>query len=416
MPASKGSSGGAGRDGWTPGRSFVFLLLLLDVTVVAVWLFIYSAEYDRVQKVVGGIWVAVTTFLAAVGWKSKETSLSAFVGLLPVRLVAIAYTLLIAGALPLWVAYQFPIHRVDVTSTGVDASARWVVVVTRGTDTAHVHRGGGTWTFMARPGSHTLEARADGYRPFDESLNVRWLGLSDRVDLQGLAVEAGMLRLRFNRDMSWEVTDSTGGTTVRTGMATSPGPLLVELAPGRYMVRAQAPGTPPDSATIQVSAGDTADAVVDLRETRRMGRLTVRSDPAGMEVFIDGEQVGTTPWSGRQDAGRYVVTLRRRSPADPQYGQYARGQVRVEVSGETIHEPPIETIRLPALRIFSDGGATATYYLDRAEPGSVLGEVAGSHVFHVFPGDYAVLRRAGGAVTECGRFSLRPEQEVVVRC
>jgi hypothetical protein len=37
-------------------------------------------------------------FLAAVGWKSRETSLPALVGLLPVRFVAAAYTLLIMGA------------------------------------------------------------------------------------------------------------------------------------------------------------------------------------------------------------------------------------------------------------------------------------------------------------------------------
>lgn len=417
MSNSPGEGGATGRRAWTPGRSVVLLLLILDITVVAGWLFVYSDEYDRVAKVVGGVWGAVMVFLGAVGWKSKEgTSLPALMGLLPTRLLAAAYTLLILGALPFWVAYHFPVHRVAVAGSGVPASARWRVVVTRGGDTVHVHEGGASWTFRARPGTHTLEASVDGYLPFPESFPVRWLALSDHIDLAGLEAVAGVLRLSFDRDMTWEIFDSVGGGPVRSGAATAPGPLEVALTPGRYLVRARAPDARPDSATITLTPGDTADAEVRLRRAETLGTLTVRSDPEGAELFVDGERVGATPWSGRRAPGSHAVIVRRRSPSDPRFAQFFRGSVEVRATGETVFEPALESIPLPALRILAGAAGGATYYLDRADADHALGRVEGSAVFYVFPGTYLIVSRAGAEVTECGTVTLRPGDEEVVRC
>ena len=71
--------------GWTWTRSFLLLLLLLDLTAVAVWLAFNLDTYDRLAKVVGGLWaggMAVLTYLK-VGVR-RESTFAEFFGSRPV--------------------------------------------------------------------------------------------------------------------------------------------------------------------------------------------------------------------------------------------------------------------------------------------------------------------------------------------
>lgn len=420
MPPASETGGPTPAQGWTPWRSILLVLLTLDIVLVGVWLFMYSAEYDRVQKVVGGVWGAVVAFLGAVGvTKRQELTLAQFMGLLPVQMVTVVYTLLLFVGAPLWALYQFPVHRVEVSGQPLPGDPRWSVQVTRGDDTVHVHSGGDSWSFHTRPGPHAFEARVPGYALFTEALNVSWLALGDRLELRGLTEEPAALLLFTDQDARYAVLDPESGETVDGGSITAPGPLSIPLPPGRYLVRAEAPGFRADSVVVVLPPGGTATDTLRLPAipVATRGTLRVAPTPDGLELWLDGEPAGTTPWSRALPAGRYRVELRRVSPADEGFGRFHAEEVEVRTSAETVFAPDVPTLELARLTVVAgDASRGATFYLDRAIPASALGVVEGSAVFHVFPGERQVVWLDGGTVTRCGRVSLTPGGEATLTC
>lgn len=68
--------------------------------------------------------------------------------------------------------------------------------------------------------------------------------------------------------------------------------VLKQLEPGEYDVRAEYPGYAPLTKTVSIGKG--TSAVEEFRLSNAMGRLEVRTSPAGAQVFLDGKSFGTT--------------------------------------------------------------------------------------------------------------------------
>ena len=75
------------------------------------------------------------------------------------------------------------------------------------------------------------------------------------------------------------------------------GPIAIpSLAPGEYSVRAEMDGYGTMTRMVKISNGESARE--EFRLSNVMGRLEVRTSPAGAQVFLDGRMVGTTSSSG----------------------------------------------------------------------------------------------------------------------
>lgn len=113
------------------------------------------------------------------------------------------------------------------------------------------------------------------------------------------------------------VVDDTGFLVVRAsppeatiwlnGEELGQGYVQVEKMVGRYVVWAEAGLYHPARQPIELG---TKGARVELTLTPAWGGVRITSDPAGAEVWLDGEKVGKTPWiADRKPSGSHEVRL-----------------------------------------------------------------------------------------------------------
>lgn len=143
------------------------------------------------------------------------------------------------------------------------------------------------------------------------------------------------------------ITDQTGFLVVQTepvgatvflngvelGAASSP--IQVEKMVGRYVIVAEM-GKMYHPARQEIDL-PTSGKTVTLKLPVAYGRLTVDSEPVGADVWLEGEQVGTTPWSiERKPSGTYEIRLVK------QHYLTHKGMVVVKDGGATTHRVELE--------------------------------------------------------------------------
>ncbi|WP_437618752.1 PEGA domain-containing protein [Sorangium sp. So ce1151] len=83
----------------------------------------------------------------------------------------------------------------------------------------------------------------------------------------------------------------------------------LRVAVGTWKLRAEKEGFEPITATAEVKSGQ--KSVAELRASSRKGRLSVREKHGWvLEVEVDGQRLGVTPWEGLVDPGEHQVRLR----------------------------------------------------------------------------------------------------------
>ncbi len=152
------------------------------------------------------------------------------------------------------------------------------------------------------------------------------------------------------------------------------------LAPGRHAVGVRKPGYLPVDEVVRVRPGKTATLEVLLLPTA--GVLTVRSDPEGAEVFVNGVLAGTTPLRDWEVVPG-EVTLIVRAPGHEPYRADLRiraGEARtldlsLEPLGATPPPAAVSTELLPPPA--KDGGLPwGSWWLWAAVGAAVLGGTA----------------------------------------
>lgn len=83
-----------------------------------------------------------------------------------------------------------------------------------------------------------------------------------------------------------------------------------KLPPGQYEVVVAAPRHLPYSAAVDIEGGDRLQTLV-ARPVPAWASVTVTTEPAGAEVFVDGQSRGTAPARLELDAGSHRVELRQ---------------------------------------------------------------------------------------------------------
>jgi hypothetical protein len=367
LPKPTRSKPPASPQAWTRGRSLLLVCLVLDITLVGAWLIFYAAHYATVSKIVAGIWAAVLAALGLFKVQAKETTLSDFLGLPPVKATGVTYTALILGALPFFVLWELPVHRVQIAAPPSADSIPLRLSVLRAADTVHLHVGAlrpPGWRFFTRRGSYLLDVRPQRHEPQNRTLEVNWFSLSARVELDA-----------FQR-------------------------LAVTIDP------------PPESTIVNRGPHTTN------RPPARTGTLVVRSTPPGLRVLVDGKDRGTTPVTVSVEAGQHTLELRRRIE-NTSFGYHLARNVEVRAAERTQVADTLAPVQLATLLVLlSDAGPTgASFYLDSSDESGLLGRVSGaSGVFTVFPGERVVFKKVGNVITQCSRVTLAAQRQAEITC
>lgn len=196
---------------------------------------------------------------------------------------------------------------------------------------------------LVRPGRYRLTAEKQGYRTLDKTLVVTdessspfRFAMELRPDLLRVtSTPAAGVRISIDGDL-------VGETPLEP----------VELQPGERQIRADADRYRSFSTTVTASGGG---ASVDLTIPMEplWADVTIRSEPPAATIYLDGEEVGTTPLTLQVLEGRHVYEVRRSG--------FKSNVDRIEVVAGQAQEIPVVRLE-PAdavLRVTSDPpGAT----------------------------------------------------------
>ena len=166
------------------------------------------------------------------------------------------------------------------------------------------------------------------------------------------------------------------------------GSVSVYLPQGQHSYRVEAAGYAPEQQTVTLG-DETLVRSVTLQSV--LARVTVSCPTAGARIFVNGQQRGTTPWSGSLAAGNYKMEARLD-------GYHSQQQT------VTIAERSNEQITLPAL-VAITGNLNVNYrpvgaevWMDGkqlgATPNVFRGVIVGSHSVEVRKAGYETLKQS----------------------
>ncbi|MFU8779704.1 MAG: PEGA domain-containing protein [Kiritimatiellia bacterium] len=137
-------------------------------------------------------------------------------------------------------------------------------------------------------GTAMLELQLEGYRPFAETLKLV-AGQRAQLSVELVPIPATMRVVSIPTAARIYVNNQFQGES----------PLSLEnLPPGEYRIRGELPGYEPTARTVRLANG--ANQTEELRLESNSGKLVVVTQPAGVTVFIDGEDRGTTTFKPDQ--------------------------------------------------------------------------------------------------------------------
>ena len=104
----------------------------------------------------------------------------------------------------------------------------------------------------------------------------------------------------------------SGASVYLNGVYQGKTPLTLNLSPGNYTVTFRKEGYREETRNITLGVGETRSVYVTLKPAQ--SSLKLRTDPSGVDVYIDGRYVGTTDQNGLNlilDPGTYEIKLEK---------------------------------------------------------------------------------------------------------
>ncbi|MBI5480547.1 MAG: PEGA domain-containing protein [Deltaproteobacteria bacterium] len=152
-----------------------------------------------------------------------------------------------------------------------------------------------------RPGTHALEVRAPGYKPFEKEIQIRAGDTSYvKVELEKLpeAKPVGLLVVKSTVPLAEVFID---------GAAFGQAPVRRELPPGRYIVVVQKSGFPEFKREVMLVQGQTLEVVAEMKA---VGRIMVMAPP-GAAIILDGQLIARTPMTPTEvPTGEHILDVR----------------------------------------------------------------------------------------------------------
>jgi eukaryotic-like serine/threonine-protein kinase len=153
------------------------------------------------------------------------------------------------------------------------------------------------------PDRYSLEVKKDGYQPVQTALQVKQGGVADqRLSLESLAKGLYIASDPPGADVFINGAKQSGQT-----------PVTLPLAAGQYNLVLRLQGYDPYVGSVQVKENVQTQLNTKLNERshNHIAWAQVNSDPAGAEIFVDGNSTGRfTPARVEVPAGTHTVTLK----------------------------------------------------------------------------------------------------------
>lgn len=131
-------------------------------------------------------------------------------------------------------------------------------------------------------GTATLALNLDGHKPFSSTLRLS-AGQRANINAELEPIPASMRIVSIPEGARIYVNNEYQGRSPVE---------LQSIPPGEYRIRGEAPGFAPTARTINLAHG--ATATEEIRLISNAGKLEIVTQPAGVKVFINGRERGTT--------------------------------------------------------------------------------------------------------------------------
>jgi hypothetical protein len=104
-----------------------------------------------------------------------------------------------------------------------------------------------------------------------------------------------------------------GATVIVDGREVGVTPATVRLPAGAHVLEVRVGNAEPRVIPLTITAGVQTSQYIELRDVAKTGALSIRSDPSGARVLINGQPRGTTPATiANLPAGDHTVVLELR--------------------------------------------------------------------------------------------------------
>ncbi|MDP6433075.1 MAG: PEGA domain-containing protein, partial [Candidatus Scalindua sp.] len=221
-------------------------------------------------------------------------------------------------------------------------------------------------------GIHTVEVRADGYEVWRQSVEVE-------ADEEKLLIAA----LQIKTSSVLVESEPTNATIYLDGDEVGITPdTLKSIIPGKHLVEVKMAGYKVWSKSIMVKANreNTLTAALQILT----GSILIESEPAKARIFLDGEEVGTTP-----ESCRYITPGQHEMELKMDKYEVWREIVNVEAGKEKVLTALLQ-LRTSSILIESEP-TKARIYLNGKNIGTTAETITG-----LTPGKYSVEIRMDG--------------------
>ena len=146
-------------------------------------------------------------------------------------------------------------------------------------------KGTGQWSGKLAAGDYRVEARKASHRTSTRQLTLE-IGYNNTITLDAPTPITGKIDVNstpFGADILLDGKNM--GTTPR---------ILNQVLVGDHELRIEKTGCAPETRTVTVEEGKTVEVSVELATGRT---VTLKSEPVGADIFVDGTRVGTAPYT-----------------------------------------------------------------------------------------------------------------------
>jgi hypothetical protein len=159
-------------------------------------------------------------------------------------------------------------------------------------------KGTGSWQGRLAAGVYSLEARLEKHRPATQDVE---LGVGDikNITLQPTPIYGTLDVITEPPGFMITIDGKEFGTTPNT---------ISELLVGDYTVQLSKQGYASANRTVTITEGQSVELNEKLSNSRA---VSIRSIPAGAELYIDNQRVGVTPYSGNLTYGNHSLFIEK---------------------------------------------------------------------------------------------------------
>lgn len=161
-----------------------------------------------------------------------------------------------------------------------------------------ISKGRKMWTGPLKAGKYVVECKQENHEPTSISINVK-ADKAETFEVPAPTAITGSLYVRSN---------PTGAMIEIDGMNNGNTPKLIQgLLIGDHVVRLTLANHKTEQYNISVKEGETENVDAKLSD---IAHMTIDSKPSNAKLFINGKNMGVTPYSSDMSSGDYDVEIR----------------------------------------------------------------------------------------------------------